>query len=47
MAVLARKWLPGEPLTARTMGRALWIEKDYWEKMSVAVCNGIARAFKG
>lgn len=45
--MLACKWLPGEPLTARTMGRALWLEKDFWEKMSVAVCNGIAKAFKG
>lgn len=27
------------------MGEALYLEKDYWEKMSVAVCNGIAKAF--
>ena len=47
MTVLAMRWLPGRPLTVRTMGQALWLEKDYWEKMSIAVTNGIARAFKG
>ena len=29
------------------MGEALWLEKDYWEKMSLAVSNGIAKAFRG
>lgn len=29
------------------MGEALFLEKDYWEKMSVAITNGIAKAFKG
>jgi hypothetical protein len=47
MAVLAKKWLPGQPLTARSMGQAVWLESDFWEKMSIAVCNGIAKAFKG
>ena len=29
------------------MGEALWLEKDYWEKMAIAVANGIAKAFRG
>lgn len=29
------------------MGEALFLEKDYWEKMKIAVSNGIAEAFKG
>jgi len=27
------------------MGEALWLEKDYWEKMAIAVANGIAKVF--
>jgi hypothetical protein len=30
-----------------SLGQALFLESDYWEKMSVAVTNGIAKAFKG
>ncbi|BFR48729.1 hypothetical protein RVX_R17900 [Nitratidesulfovibrio sp. HK-II] len=29
------------------MAEALWLERDHWEKMTVAVCNGIAKAFNG
>ncbi len=29
------------------MGEALFLEKDYWEKMGAAVVNGIGKAFKG
>lgn len=47
MAALARKWFPGQPVTTQAMGEAMWMEKDHWEKMSVAVCNGIAKAFRG
>jgi hypothetical protein len=47
MAALSRRWFPGRGVTAESMGEALFLEQDYWEKMSVAVTNGIARAFKG
>ncbi|MDK2956529.1 MAG: hypothetical protein PWQ57_2025 [Desulfovibrionales bacterium] len=47
MIALAGKWLPGRAADARTLGEALWLEQDYWEKMSVAVCNGVVKAFKG
>jgi hypothetical protein len=47
MAVLSRKWFPGREPDAQAMGEALYLEKDYWEKMSVAVANGIGKAFKG
>lgn len=29
------------------MGAALWREQDYWEKMTIAIANGIAKAFQG
>jgi hypothetical protein len=29
------------------MGEALFLEKDYWEKFSTSVANGIGIAFKG
>lgn len=47
MAALCRKWFPGREPDAEAMGEALFLEKDYWEKMSVAITNGIAKAFKG
>ncbi|WP_430734371.1 DUF6890 family protein [Halodesulfovibrio aestuarii] len=25
----------------------MFLEKDYWHKMEIAVCNGIAKAFGG
>ncbi|MBI9080269.1 MAG: hypothetical protein JEY79_11090 [Pseudodesulfovibrio sp.] len=47
MTVFHHKWFPGRKLTLQTMGEALFLEKDYWEKMQVAVTNGIGKAFKG
>ncbi|WP_407704229.1 DUF6890 family protein [Zooshikella ganghwensis] len=44
---LAKKHFPHEPVTAETMGAACFFEHDYWEKMQIAVANGIAKAFKG
>lgn len=47
MLVLAERWLPGAPVTAETLGTALWLETNHWERMELAVANGIARAFNG
>lgn len=47
MAALSRKWFPHTKPDAYTMGEAIWLEKDYWEKMAVAVGNGIAQSIKG
>lgn len=47
MALLSRKWFPGRKITTRSMGEALFLEKDYWEKHSIAVTNGVAQAFQG
>lgn len=47
VAMLVRKWLPGEAITAQTMAEAMVMEKDYWEKMTAAVTNGVAKAFNG
>ena len=33
--------------TEETLGAALWLEQQYWERMEIAICNGIARAFGG
>ena len=47
MVALSLHWFPGRDLCEESMGEALWLEKDYWEKMSMAVANGIAKAFRG
>ncbi|MEI3478224.1 MAG: hypothetical protein V8Q84_02955 [Bilophila sp.] len=30
-----------------SMAEAVFLETDYWEKMQIAVANGIAKAFRG
>lgn len=47
MLTLARRWFPGREPDAEAMAEALYLEKDHWEKMAVAVANGIVRALKG
>lgn len=47
MSVFSRKWFPGLEVTTRSMGEALFLEKDYWEKHKIAIANGVAMAFKG
>ena len=47
MVALSRRWFPLREPSEESMGEALWLEKDSWEKMSVAVANGIAKAFRG
>jgi len=44
--VFSCKWFPGRSVTPRSMGEALFLEKDFWEKMRIAVANGVATAFK-
>ncbi|WP_408022092.1 DUF6890 family protein [Spartinivicinus ruber] len=44
---LAKKHFPHQPVTADTMGAALFFEQQYWEHMQIAVANGISQAFKG
>ncbi|WP_408005372.1 DUF6890 family protein [Pseudodesulfovibrio sp. S3-i] len=39
------KWFGNRPVSDDSLGQALFLEKDHWEKMSVAVTNGIAKAF--
>lgn len=45
MVLLTQKWFPGEPVTEQRLGDALWLEKDSIEKQTIAVTNGIAKAF--
>jgi hypothetical protein len=47
MAMLVHRWLPGQPVSEQTMAEAMLLEKDYWEKMSVAITNGVVKAFNG
>ncbi|MGB3222524.1 MAG: hypothetical protein WBB23_06965 [Desulforhopalus sp.] len=47
MSVFSRKWFPGREVDSRSMGEAIFLEKDYWEKMRLAVQSGISMAFKG
>lgn len=43
--VLCRKWFPGREIDVECMAEAIFLERDYWEKMNIAVANGIAKAF--
>ncbi|WP_035075176.1 DUF6890 family protein [Maridesulfovibrio zosterae] len=47
LQVLCCRWFPGQEVTEESMAEALWLEQDFWEKMSVAVSNGISKAFRG
>ncbi len=29
------------------MARALWMEKEHWQRMQKVVANGVAKAFSG
>ncbi|XPV77982.1 MAG: DUF6890 family protein [Desulfovibrio sp.] len=42
---LSRHYFPAREPDAQSMGEALWLHKDHWQNMSVAVANGIAQAF--
>ncbi|EOG8345207.1 putative phage tail assembly chaperone [Salmonella enterica subsp. enterica serovar Montevideo] len=44
---LRRHWLPGEDDSPQSLAGAAWLDNHYWENMSIAVNNGIIRAFKG
>ncbi|WP_407681415.1 DUF6890 family protein [Pseudodesulfovibrio profundus] len=41
-----RKWFGERPVTEQSLGEALFLENDYWERMKVAVNNGILTALK-
>ncbi|MGL1932180.1 MAG: hypothetical protein OCC45_10515 [Desulfotalea sp.] len=45
--VYAQKHFPGRKVDAQAMGEALFLEKDFWRKMDIAVANGVTHAFKG
>lgn len=47
MSVLSRKWFPGREVNTQCMAEAVFLENDYWDKMRVAVNNGVVRAFEG
>ncbi|MEH0833314.1 DUF6890 family protein [Pectobacterium cacticida] len=44
---LRRHYLPHEPDDIANLARAVWLDNSHWEKMHIAVANGIALAFKG
>ncbi|MGR6871174.1 DUF6890 family protein [Pseudomonas sp. HK3] len=39
--LLLQKWLPNEPETNRNFAKALYLENQYWQRMSLAVSKGI------
>ncbi|MEH6649985.1 MAG: hypothetical protein V7707_08185 [Motiliproteus sp.] len=47
MLALTRKHFPGRELDDQALIEATWLEQDQWQKMAVAVANGIVKAFKG
>ena len=44
LALLVGHYLPGQPVTDQTMGKAMWLEKRQFENMANAVATGITRA---
>ena len=44
---LSHKWFPSRAVDLDSMAEAVFLETDYWEKMQIAVANGIAKAFRG
>jgi hypothetical protein len=44
--VLCRRYFPGREIDVQCMAEAVFLERDYWKKMTVAVANGIAKAFR-
>ncbi|GLY60103.1 MULTISPECIES: DUF6890 family protein [Pectobacterium] len=44
---LRRHYLPHEPDDIDNLARAVWLDNSNWEKMRIAVANGIALAFNG
>ena len=41
---LVQHWLPGEAVTEKSMGEALFLETRYWENMKHAIAAGIKEA---
>jgi hypothetical protein len=44
---LKAHYLPHEPDNAENYARALWLHKHHSEALTMAVANGIAKAFNG
>ena len=41
-----RKWFGDTPITEQSLGEALYLETDHWEKTKTAINNGIVEAMK-
>ena len=44
---LREHYLPHTDNSEKSLARAIWLHKNYFECLAVAVNNGIATAFKG
>ena len=44
---LSHKWFPARDVDQDSMAEAVFLEADYWEKMQIAVANGIVKAVRG
>lgn len=47
MLAIKQMLLPHSPDDAHNIANALWLYKDLTERFSMAVANGIAKAFNG
>ncbi|HEL8019929.1 TPA: hypothetical protein U0V61_003866 [Escherichia coli] len=47
MLILRRHWLPGEDDSPQSLAAAVWLDNHHWTNTSIAINNGIIRAFKG
>jgi hypothetical protein len=47
LEALAAKHLPSHPPTAENLGRAKWLEQQYWECFEISTANAISNALKG
>lgn len=44
LMVLHRKWFGDRVVTEDSLGEALFLERDFWEKQTAAINNGIVSA---
>jgi len=43
MRVFSHKWFPGREITVTSMGEALFLETDFWEKQRITIASGVAQ----
>jgi len=47
LCLLVSKWFPGTEPEGDILGKALYLENEYWERMEASVANGASVAISG